>query len=105
MAAITRGDRLLLRFHIDLGQVHERFVLSKDIGGEHFAVTPDRRRVLMTLGDGAVQDLWLVDQDRLDRLPAGVAAADVVRAGNSVVGEFSTVEMAYFDSHGIALEA
>ena len=105
MAAIARGDRLLLRFRNDVRHVHERYVLTMDLGGEHFAVTPDRRRVLMTLGDGAVREMWLVDIGNVDRLPAGLTAAEARRPANSAAGQFLAGEEAYFNTHGLALEA
>ena len=74
--AKAQGDRLLLRFRTDPRYVHERYVMTKDLGGLHYSVTPDRRRVNMTLGDGAVQDMWLVDPANVDRLPTGVTIAD-----------------------------
>ena len=98
--AVGRNDRLLLRFHSDLARVHERFVLTGDLEGGHHGVTPERKRVFMTLGDGAVKDIWLVDGMNVDRLPAGISAASAVRVKRSPLGEFTALELAYFDTHG-----
>ena len=70
-----------------------------------FAVTPDRRRVCMTLEDGAVADMWLVDAANPSILPRGVAAGSAELFSNSVRGDLSPVELAYVATHGAALEA
>ena len=80
------NDRLLLHFHSDLARVHERFVLTGDLEGGYYGVTPERKRVFMTLGDGAVKDIWLVDEMNVDRLPAGISAASAVRVKKSPLG-------------------
>ena len=87
--AVGQNDRLLLRFHSDLARVRERFVLTGDLESGHYGVTPDRKRVFMTLGDGAVKDIWLVDEMNADRLPAGVIPASAVRVKTSPLGEFT----------------
>ena len=50
MAAIGRNDRLLLHFRTDLAQVHERLVLTKDLDGGHYGVTPERAESLHDFG-------------------------------------------------------
>ena len=105
MGEIGHGDRLLLRFHTNAAAVHERFVLTCDLDGTHFAVTPSRARVAMTLTDGAVRDMWLVQPAHPDRLPRGVNARDVSSFENSPAGPLQPHELAYFLTHGRELEA
>ena len=105
MAATARNGRLLSRCHIDLGCVRKRFVLTKDLDGQHYAVASARARVVMPLGGGAFREMWLVDPVNICRLYTGVPAARAVRFRNSAGGELTTEEPAYLDTHGAALEA
>ena len=59
----------------------------------------------MTLGDKGVQEMWLADPALLDHPPNGVLEADIFRSRNSPGGPFSAAEIAYFATHGRALEA
>ena len=58
----------------------------------------------MMLGDGAVQDMWLLDPLHLDRIPTGVLLRDARRVSMAPACVFTAVELAYFNAHGKALE-